>query len=221
MPAMGCADGMFEYAKSKGLEWGTIDTIPEIPGIAVRYAGHVGIYIGNGEVIEERGFKYGCVKTKLKDRKWLHWYKIPTIKYNTSSTIPEVKVLLGDRLLQYGSKGDDVKELQAALNKLLGLNLTVDGQFGANTQAAVKKFQAKFGLAADGQYGAKSHATLMTALAENEPNVEIEPAPAAPVQSTTLKANCTANIRTGDSTSYSIPSFDLYVPLPCLLLSFQ
>ena len=75
------ANGMFEYAKKQGLKNGTIDTIPEIPGIAVRYDGHVGYYIGNGEVIEERGFNYGCVKTKLKDRKWLNWYEVPGITY--------------------------------------------------------------------------------------------------------------------------------------------
>ena len=63
------------------MEWGTIDTIPEIPGIAVRYDGHVGYYIGNGRVIEERGFNYGCVETALAGRGWLHWYKIPCIKY--------------------------------------------------------------------------------------------------------------------------------------------
>ena len=72
---------MFTYAKSKGLKWGPISTIPEVPGLAVRYDGHVGYYIGNGKVIEERGFNYGCVITELKGRKWDHWYEFPGIKY--------------------------------------------------------------------------------------------------------------------------------------------
>lgn len=75
------ADGMYEYAKSKGLANGPISTLPETPGIAVRMSGHVGYYIGNGYVIEERGFDYGCVKTKLKDRKWLNWYELPGVTY--------------------------------------------------------------------------------------------------------------------------------------------
>ena len=75
------ADGMFSYAKSKGLSYGTISTIPEIPGLAVRMSGHVGYYIGGGYVIEERGFDYGCVKTKLKDRKWTDWYEFPGVTY--------------------------------------------------------------------------------------------------------------------------------------------
>lgn len=75
------ADGMFSYAKSHGAKYGPIDTIPEVPGLAVRMSGHVGYYIGNGYVIEERGFAYGCVKTKLKDRKWLDWYEFPGVTY--------------------------------------------------------------------------------------------------------------------------------------------
>ena len=40
------ANGMFDAATVKG----TIDTIPEVPGLAVWHQGHIGIYIGNGEV---------------------------------------------------------------------------------------------------------------------------------------------------------------------------
>lgn len=83
------ANGMFTYAKSKGLKWGKISTIPEVPGLAVRYDGHVGFYIGNGEVIEARGFNYGIVKTKLAGRKWDYWYEFPGIKYISGDYQPE------------------------------------------------------------------------------------------------------------------------------------
>ena len=93
------ANGMFEYAKTKGMEYGTISSIPDIRGIAVRYDGHVGVYVGNGEVVEERGFAYGCEKTKLKDRKWTHWYKLPWIKYEAGdSTTSSTESTLGSRL---------------------------------------------------------------------------------------------------------------------------
>lgn len=71
------ANGMYEKAKEKG----TINTIPEIPGLCVWRTGHIGVYIGNGEVIESRGTKYGVVKTKLKDRNFTHWLKCPFIDY--------------------------------------------------------------------------------------------------------------------------------------------
>ena len=58
------ANGMFSYAKSKGCAWGTMDTLPEVPGIALRFDGHVGVYIGGGYAVEERGFNYGCVKNE-------------------------------------------------------------------------------------------------------------------------------------------------------------
>ena len=62
-------------------ETGNIKTIPEIKGLLVFMKGHVGVYIGNGEVIEAKGHKYGVVKTKLKDRPWTTYGKLNWIKY--------------------------------------------------------------------------------------------------------------------------------------------
>ena len=157
------ANGMFTYAKSKGLKWGTIDTIPEIPGLAVRYDGHVGYYIGNGEVIEERGFAYGCQRTKLKDRKWLHWYEFPGITYVSDSVAPEIEdeIEFGDRTLKRGMTGDDIKELQELLNELDYGPLTVDGDFGKKTEAAVKEYQKENKLDVDGIVGPDTFAELL------------------------------------------------------------
>lgn len=51
------------------------------------------------------------------------------------------------------TSGDYVKWLQTALNKADDAGLAVDGQFGSGTTAAVKNFQAKYGLTQDGQAG--------------------------------------------------------------------
>jgi len=72
------ANGMFDDATTKG----TIDTIPETPGLAVWQDGHIGIYIGNGEVIEAMGTEQGVVKTTLPSG-WTHWLEIPYISYAT------------------------------------------------------------------------------------------------------------------------------------------
>lgn len=61
---------------------GTIDTIPKTPGLAVWHDGHIGVYIGNGEVVEAMGTRYGVVKTKLEGARWTHWLKIPYISYD-------------------------------------------------------------------------------------------------------------------------------------------
>jgi peptidoglycan hydrolase-like protein with peptidoglycan-binding domain len=50
-------------------------------------------------------------------------------------------------ILKKGSKGEDVKKLQAKLG------LSADGIFGAGTEAKLKEWQMKNGLAADGIAG--------------------------------------------------------------------
>ncbi len=77
MPDIG-ANQMYYNAS----ESGTIDSIPEIPGLAVWHDGHIGVYIGGGEVIEAMGARYGVVKTQLAGRGWTHWLKIAYINYD-------------------------------------------------------------------------------------------------------------------------------------------
>ena len=57
--------------------------MPDTPGLAVWKSGHIGVYIGNGEVVEAMGTKYGVVKTKLAGRGWSAWLQIPYISYIT------------------------------------------------------------------------------------------------------------------------------------------
>lgn len=76
MPDIG-ADAMYDNATGKG----TIDTIPEIPGLAVWHEGHIGIYVGNGQVIHASGTKIGVIQTPIGASGWTHWLKIPYINY--------------------------------------------------------------------------------------------------------------------------------------------
>ena len=71
------ANGMLEKAKVKG----SIENLPETPGLMLWMDGHAGVYIGGGWAIEERGFAYGCVKTKVADRPWKKWYRLPGLTY--------------------------------------------------------------------------------------------------------------------------------------------
>ncbi|MCW5250634.1 D-Ala-D-Ala carboxypeptidase family metallohydrolase [Streptomyces sp. SHP 1-2] len=59
------------------------------------------------------------------------------------------------RTLSQGSSGSDVTQLQIRVAGWVtsGERLSYDGQYGARTTAAVKKFQSAYGLAADGVAG--------------------------------------------------------------------
>ncbi|MBE5055812.1 hypothetical protein INF37_07350 [Pseudoflavonifractor sp. DSM 107456] len=77
MPDLG-ANQMYYNASVSG----TIDTMPDIPGLAVWHDGHIGVYIGDGYVIEAMNTKKGVVKTKLEGRGWTHWLQIEYINYD-------------------------------------------------------------------------------------------------------------------------------------------
>ena len=77
MPDLG-ANQMYYNASVPG----TIDTMPDIPGLAVWHDGHIGVYIGDGYVIEAMNTKKGVVKTKLEGRGWTHWLQIEYINYD-------------------------------------------------------------------------------------------------------------------------------------------
>ena len=84
------ANGLGPWCKSKGAHAGKIDSIPDMPGIIVHNSGHVGVYVGNGEVVEARGFDYGVVKTKLKARPWEDWFYLPAsvLHYDKATSDP-------------------------------------------------------------------------------------------------------------------------------------
>lgn len=83
MPDYG-ANAMHQAAVNAGTEgedYGSISTMPEIPGLALWKNGHIGVYIGNGYAIEASSTKTGVIKTKVAERGWSEWCKIPYINY--------------------------------------------------------------------------------------------------------------------------------------------
>lgn len=84
--------------------------------------------------------------------------------YSGTAAKPEKTYELGERALQNGSNGADVKKLQEYLNQL-GFDCgQVDGDFGDNTEIGVREFQAAYKLEVDGSYGPKTHKALMEAI---------------------------------------------------------
>lgn len=105
------------------------------------------------------------------------------------------------RTLKSGCKGEDVKTLQSNLNKIMNAGLTVDGDFGPKTDAAVRAFQKKYGLTVDGLFGPKS-AEKMEQLLKAPTST---PAPVQPKGYTgEVTAKSGLNVRAGAGTGYKI-----------------
>ena len=86
---------------------------------------------------------------------------------------------LGDRILSRGMMGSDVEDLQKAL-LALGYVLPgygADGDFGAETEAALLEFQRDYKIEVDGIFGPESYRTMAAALAEKRGDPPEEPDP--------------------------------------------
>ena len=73
-------------------EKGTIDSMPDEPGIAV-FRGdsitkeHIGLYIGNGEVVDARSSSKGVVRGTLESYgRWTHWGRLEDVDYSEEET---------------------------------------------------------------------------------------------------------------------------------------
>ncbi len=63
---------------------GPMKRLPEVPGLGLWMPGHVGAYIGNGRIIEStlnKQFGDGVVETRIADRPWEFWFRLPFIRY--------------------------------------------------------------------------------------------------------------------------------------------
>lgn len=77
------------------------------------------------------------------------------------TTREETKVEVILTMLRKGSKGPEVKSLQALLNSR-GAFLAVDGDFGKNTDSAVRTYQRSKGLEVDGIVGRNTWTSILT-----------------------------------------------------------
>ena len=160
--ANGCpdkgADSMLDWARKQGAPWGTVDRLPDVPGLCLHKKGHVGYTVGGGWAVEWRGTQWGCVRTRISDRPWTEWFALPFLDYGEA--LPALRRVAARPTLRRGAAGEAVRTLQATLNTH-GAGLTEDGRFGKLTEAAVRAFQRANGLAADGVCGAMTWRKLL------------------------------------------------------------
>lgn len=100
-------------------------------GLAVWKPGHIGVSIGKNITIEAKGIDFGVCQTI--DTRWTHYLYLADIDYTPESVIVP------------SSPISDIMWMQDRINKVLGTNLEVDGQWGAKTTEAIDKFATQIG----------------------------------------------------------------------------
>ena len=161
------ADGMIALCKDVSTDFSNIQV-----GEAVWIKGHIGIYIGEGLVVEcTYNWKDGVQITAAHNigtrvgyngRKWTKHGKLPWVSYEIVPKLDTITAdyTLGMRILREGCQGEDVRALQILL-KGNGYDLGtagpnkdgVDGEYGPKTKAAVQGYQHCESLEEDGVAG--------------------------------------------------------------------
>ena len=179
------------YCKNKGtlVNGNRSDGKPLLPGSPVFTSNasgkkpHIGCYEGDGNVIEAASTIKGVVRSRITDKnskgkdKWTFWGELDGVDYGkedepmTPENPPE-GVKNDEKevfpTLRKGDKGDAVRKLQQLL-LARGFELPkygADGDYGKETEEAVKAFQKANGLKADGICGQKTWAALQAEPAE-------------------------------------------------------
>ena len=168
------ADQMIKECKDVSTDFSNIQV-----GEVVWIPGHIGVYIGNGTVVEctpkwDNKVQYTALANlgfeRGKSRLWTKHGKLPYIQYETaenkepdSKNESTKKVDVKLPTLRKGAKG---KEVQAMQLLLIGYGCTcgscgADGDFGNGTFTAVKNYQKAKGLEVDGICGLKTWSSLL------------------------------------------------------------
>ena len=87
-----------------------------------------------------------------------------TTTSKNADLIARLQKIPSGTILKTGSKGDDVKAVQQALNILAAAKLTVNSSFDAKTVAAVRKYQTSVKLPSTGQVSDKTLAAMVSKL---------------------------------------------------------
>jgi len=141
-------------------------------------SGHIAYSLGDGQILETPSSAGHCSGFSHFQRAGMPSGAglIPGLVYDGAPpTIVSAPIFAApnDGMLRLNSTGPQVSELQRQL-RTLGEHLDVDGEFGSNTDTAVRHFQSSHGLESDGVVGP----VTWGALAAAAPTVTVPGAPA-------------------------------------------
>lgn len=137
---------------------------------------HIGLYVGDGKVIEACSTQAGVCTSNITAGKWTYYGLLKDVSYSASNAHILPSEPADDKIptenlptLRKGNTGEYVTLLQTKLLQK-GYDLgkySIDGDFGSATLTAVKQFQRDHGLTVDGVVGK----TTWTALNEQSTNL--------------------------------------------------
>ena len=152
-------------------ETGTIDTMPDEPGLAVFRANeskpatkeHVGLHIGGGLVVDARGSSAGVViGTMASYGKWTHWARLADVDYSAQEAA--ATVLWSGTVKTSKGKGISLWDSPSKATAYIGVpdGETVEVISEADTKGFVRGRYAGVIGYADSQYLQKAAAPVIT-----------------------------------------------------------
>ncbi|MBO4563058.1 MAG: peptidoglycan-binding protein [Clostridia bacterium] len=156
---------------------------------------HVGIvaYVENNRVhtVEGNASDQVIMREFSLNSYEIQGWGVPAYSNSSTNALNVSNYSVPTRSLSYGSTGNDVRWLQAALLHL-GYPTPVDGVFGQNTQRQLKKFQTYKGLSADGVCGPNVRSAIQSALSSGSYAGASDPS-VYPIPTRTLRVGCSGN----------------------------
>lgn len=69
---------------------------------------HIGLYIGNGKVIEAQGAKAGVIYSKITDKRWTAWGRLKNVQYDSDDSEGGKEGMTATVVLPTGASGSTV-----------------------------------------------------------------------------------------------------------------
>lgn len=175
---------------------GSIGSISDTPGLCVWRNGHIGVYIGHGNVVESGGTNIGVVISSLSSpatgRSWTNWGQLRDADYllipapPVTTAPPSVWIGKIYKLTTPYMKDDTIARIQKILEALKcysDKSVKIDGIYGPKTQKAVMCFQSKKSLTPDGIVGKLTAEALYAAFVEDTNGQPYDPSQETPLNS--------------------------------------
>lgn len=80
-------NGLLNWAITKNINWGGIESLPEVPGLIISMNDKLAIYEGKGYVILSDENEGILIREPLENQNWKFWYELPFIEYLDDITI--------------------------------------------------------------------------------------------------------------------------------------